>query len=385
MTARVPVLMAVATSVAAAGALSLRSSPSENVLAVNSREPSAEVAQRTSVTSLGRIEPVSRIIDLTGPSGSRIGQLLVQNGQRVAKADVVAYLDNHDLKKAAKAYAEVQLAEAEKLLSVEKLHTVAQIEETQEKACEVQELTRVDIESQKAVIRRIERESENSERDVERTKKLLVSNTSTLQTLQDAQTRAFSWHEQLEEARLKLQRLERYLRLAEVIDQATLDAVRAESLKAEYATRTLSAKAQIAVCEAELEQTIVRAPIDGTVLKVLAYPGERVSDEPILLMGDLRQMYAVAEVYETDVRFVRLGQHASISSPALEKPMTGVVDEIALLIDKNDVLDIDPAAPIDARVVEVRIRLDESEQAARFVKLQVTVKIDLTSQPEAQR
>jgi len=47
--------------------------------------------------------------------------------------------------------------------------------------------------------------------------------------------------------------------------------------------------------------------------EILTYPGEAISDG-ILQMGDTRQMYVVAEVYETDVGLVKLGQPPTITS-----------------------------------------------------------------------
>jgi HlyD family secretion protein len=46
-------------------------------------------------------------------------------------------------------------------------------------------------------------------------------------------------------------------------------------------------------------------------------------------------------------------------------------------IYKNDILDVDPAADADARVVEVRIRLDEPDLVAGLSNLQVDVEIRL--------
>jgi HlyD family secretion protein len=45
------------------------------------------------------------------------------------------------------------------------------------------------------------------------------------------------------------------------------------------------------------------------------------------------------------------------------------------MIFKNDVLNIDPAAKIDARVVEVRVRLDDSASVANLTNLSVDVVI----------
>ena len=88
-------------------------------------------------------------------------------------------------------------------------------------------------------------------------------------------------------------------------------------------------------------------------------------------------MYVVAEVYETDVSYVRVGQRATITSYALMGMLNGAVDRIGLLIHKRDVLHIDPAADTDARVVEVWIKVDSSPVIAGLTNLQVDVAIDV--------
>ena len=145
-------------------------------------------------------------------------------------------------------------------------------------------------------------------------------------------------------------------------------------LEAEVLVRDV-ARAQLRYAEAELARSIVRAPFDGQVLEIHARTGERVAPQGILELGRTDQMYAVAEVYETDVRHIEVGQKAEISSPALEAPIEGVVERIGLKIGKLDALSTDPAARTDARVVEVEIRLDDSEPVKAFTNLQVEVAI----------
>jgi HlyD family secretion protein len=90
-------------------------------------------------------------------------------------------------------------------------------------------------------------------------------------------------------------------------------------------------------------------------------------------------MYAVAEVYESDVGLVKVGQKATITSRngAFSKQLTGKVSEVGWQIFKNNVLDDDPAANADARVVEVRVLLDDSQAVAALTNLQVDVKINV--------
>ena len=63
-------------------------------------------------------------------------------------------------------------------------------------------------------------------------------------------------------------------------------------------------------------------------------------------------MYAVAEVYESDVKAVRVGQLATITSSAFNGEVHGTVNEIGLQVQKKDLLDSNPTADADARIVE---------------------------------
>ena len=91
----------------------------------------------------------------------------------------------------------------------------------------------------------------------------------------------------------------------------------------------------------------------------------------------LNRMYAIAEIYETDIRHIRVGQTATVSSAALEKPLSGSVKLIRQKVEKQDEIGTDPAARKDARIIEVKILLDDSAQAASLTNLQVDVVIQL--------
>ncbi len=141
-------------------------------------------------------------------------------------------------------------------------------------------------------------------------------------------------------------------------------------------TRVRVAQAELQRVRAELARHTVRAPFSGQVIRIHAHEGERVGEQGILELGRTDRMLAIAEVYETDIVRVRLGQRATISSPALAAPLTGRVERIRPQVAKQDALGTDPAARKDARVIEVEIRLDESAPAANLSYLQVSVEID---------
>jgi HlyD family secretion protein len=136
------------------------------------------------------------------------------------------------------------------------------------------------------------------------------------------------------------------------------------------------AQANLERARADVALSLVRSPIAGRVLAIQAREGERVGAEGIVEIGETEEMYAVAEVYETDIGRVRPGQLAHVRSPALEPELVGEVARIGLKVEKNDVLSTDPVADADARVIEVDILLAEPERAASLTNLRVEVEIE---------
>jgi multidrug efflux pump subunit AcrA (membrane-fusion protein) len=150
----------------------------------------------------------------------------------------------------------------------------------------------------------------------------------------------------------------------------------AESELEEASLRRDVARAELARAEAELELSHVRAPIAGQVLEIHARAGERVGLDGILELGDTSAMYAIAEVYESEIGGVRVGQRAQLRSPALPRALSGTVERVGLKVDKNDVLETDPVSDADARVVEVEILLDDPGPAAALTNLRVDVLLE---------
>jgi HlyD family secretion protein len=153
------------------------------------------------------------------------------------------------------------------------------------------------------------------------------------------------------------------------------DKVLPDSERDRWESQVIVLEAEQRQAEAELARASVHAPIDGQVLAVHTWPGERVGEKGIVELARTHRMYAIAEVYETDIRRVHRGQQAYITSPAFEEPLGGKVEFVRLKVAKHDSIGTDPAARKDARVVEVEIRLDDSRIAAGLTNLQVQVLI----------
>ncbi|MCP9850520.1 HlyD family efflux transporter periplasmic adaptor subunit [Cyanobium sp. Morenito 9A2] len=125
------------------------------------------------------------------------------------------------------------------------------------------------------------------------------------------------------------------------------------------------ARASLVKVQADLLNTVLRAPIDGTVLRLSSRVGERPGDNGILELGASERMEAVAEVYESDIDRVRLGQKVRLTSEngGFAGTLIGTVARISPQVRQRVVVSTDPTGDADARVVEVRIQLDPADVA----------------------
>jgi HlyD family secretion protein len=100
-------------------------------------------------------------------------------------------------------------------------------------------------------------------------------------------------------------------RLEAILTNARNEMARQEDLARRSLARTADvdtaqmdldiALADLDKAQASLELAVVRSPLRAQVLEIHAYPGERVGPEGVMELGRTDRMYAVAEVYETDI------------------------------------------------------------------------------------
>jgi HlyD family secretion protein len=142
-----------------------------------------------------------------------------------------------------------------------------------------------------------------------------------------------------------------------------------------------AAEADLARARRDLSRATVVAPITGTILDILATPGQRPPAEGIMEMGNTAQMMAEAEVYQDRIPRVSLGQPVELAAGALARTLQGTVESIGLTVGRQGLLSDDTAANTDARVVRVMVALDpaSSELAARFTNLEVIARINTTT------
>jgi len=115
--------------------------------------------------------------------------------------------------------------------------------------------------------------------------------------------------------------------------------------------------------QVDLADSELRAPLAGTVLKIHSRQGERPANDGVLELGAGDQMEAVAEVYESDINRVKLGQVVSLVSEngGFKGSLQARVIRISPQVRQRAVLSTDPTGDADARVVEVRLALDPAD------------------------
>jgi HlyD family secretion protein len=328
------------------------------------------------VAALGRIEPQNEIINLgAGSAPDRLETLFVGRGDLVKKDQVLGYLGGYGEQLAQRDVFQAQREEASSRLNAEITVNLARIEAAEVHQKQILELSPPRIAAQEATIAGLEAKLANDKDILDSQEQLMSHGVGTRRLTKDNQTTVQQTEANLTVARERLSELTRQFQLDQVDAEVQIRLARAtlERMRAEFPIASLDR--QIKLAEARAKRLTLFAPTDGRILNIRVKPGEEIGSGPILTMGDTGHMRVVAEVYETDVPQVRIDQHATVSSRALSKPITGRVVRIGNMVFKNDVLNVDPAARADARVVEVWIELDDAALVERMTNLTVDVLI----------
>jgi HlyD family secretion protein len=298
------------------------------------------------VACLGRIAPENGILFLAAPYSiqgpSIVEKLSVSEGERVSVNQIVAVTHYHDTLEAAYELEQsrVKVAEA-RLAQVKAGHKESEIA------------------AQKAMLQRAQAELTNAEREFHRDEELYKAGTTSVGAFDRSRLVLENAQQTLEEAK------ERLKTIAEV-----------RSVDVQLATAELDAAiASAQHAKAEFDQTNIRSPIDGQILKIHAWPGMLVGPAGVMELARTDSMFVHAEVYESDIARVKNGQRAEITGEALPGKITGRVEHIGFKVGRNDLQKVDPSAYTDSRVVEVKIKLDDNRSAARLINAQVSVRL----------
>jgi HlyD family secretion protein len=385
----------------------------------SSEIPTTPTVQK--VTALGRLQPEAEVIKLSAPlalDGDRIAQILVQEGDRVTSGQVLAILDSRDRLQTAVLQAEKQVQVAQARLTqvragaktgeidaqqatVERLQAQLQGDQNsqQEAIARIEAQWQGDRIAQTATIKKLEAELNNAQAEYLRYQQLYKDGAISSSAFDARRLSVETTKQQLDEAKAVLNRINTTAsrQLAEA--KATLNRIDATNNKQiSEAKATLNSIAEVrpvdvALAQKEVDQAIaslkraqtdltaayIKAPTAGQILKIHNRAGEKIGDTGLADFAQTDQMIAVAEVYQSDIGKVKLGQKATITGQAFTGELQGKVSHIGLQVNRQNVFSNQPGENLDSRVIEVKIRLspEDSKQVAGFTNLQVQTAIEL--------
>ncbi|MDX2271464.1 MAG: HlyD family efflux transporter periplasmic adaptor subunit [Cyanobacteriota bacterium] len=338
-----------------------------------------------SLTALGYLKPSGDVIQVGVPSNgesNRIEQLLVEEGEVVEVGQVIAILDSREGLEAslAQAQAQWQMAKA----------TLAQVEagakegEIRAQAATIERIrmdTQNQIDGQKATVEQLAAELIKAQVDQRRYEDLYQAGAIAASERDRYGLAVITTDKQLQAAQAQLNRLlsiqdpelqEARATLEQIAEVRPVDVQVAASEVQVY-------EAAMQKAQAELNKAFVKALQPGRILEIHAYAGEVIGSEGILEIGQTQQMAVMVEVYEAEIGRIKVGQPVQVFTDLLPEPLIGKVDRIGWQVKRQNVINSDPSANIDARVVEVWVNLDESDsqKVKSLTHLQVTAEIQL--------
>ncbi|MBL0157922.1 MAG: HlyD family efflux transporter periplasmic adaptor subunit [Bryobacterales bacterium] len=310
-------------------------------LAVASRQqptataPAAAAAgprQTPFIAAAGRVEPASEEVKIGAEMDGKLARVAVEEGDAVRRGQVVATLQNGEF------IARVDLAKAtlrEREAQLERLRNGARVEEKREAEALLRE-----AEAQHTIAR--------SERD--RRQNLLDRGAISRSEFDFAARDVETSRARLDAVRERLSVVRTQTR-PEDLKRAEADIANAEALLAE--------------AQAMVEKTIIRAPLDGRVLRRYRKAGESVSgkgDTPVVSLGDLRTLRVRVDVDETDVARLHIGQPAWVTADAYgDKRFTGKVVRIGQALGRKNIRTDEPTERVDTKILETLVELDPGQ------------------------
>ncbi len=319
------------------------------------RQEQVAVISEGDVVALGRIIPRGDVISVATPSGAgdaRIAELRVTIGDEVEAGDILAVLDNLPQLQSAVASAQAALRVREANLTQTRASNTASLAEAQ------------------ASVERAEATATVAQSELDRVTELLQRGVISRAAFDQAIAAATQAARDVERAQATLSRF----------------ATGSETVQADIAVAEANldaARATLSSAEQDLDRAYVRAPERGKVLDIHVRAGERPGAAGIINLGDTSQMTVEAEVYQTMIGRVTIGDPATVSADALAQDLLGTVTAIGLEIGRQSITSNDPAANTDARVVDVIVTLDAASSpiAAPFTNLEAIVRIDAGRAP----
>lgn len=142
------------------------------------------------------------------------------------------------------------------------------------------------------------------------------------------------------------------------------------------------AGSEAAVTEARLKLAAaqIRSPLDGTLIRIYSWPGMKETSNGLALIGRTGRMQAWAQVFQSDIPKIRIGESATIQPETgnFLRSMTGTVESVIGNVSERDIFATNANNDVNARVVLVKLNIDPEfqSQVERLSGMNVTVRFN---------
>lgn len=140
------------------------------------------------------------------------------------------------------------------------------------------------------------------------------------------------------------------------------------------------AEAEVTRARKQLMSAEIRAPLDGTLIKIYSWPGMKETSDGLALIGRTGQMQVWAQVFQSDVPRLRVGQRATIRPETgnFTGIIRGELESIVGLVSARDLFATNANNDVNARVVLVKLNLDpdDRKRVERLSGMNVTVRFE---------
>jgi ABC exporter DevB family membrane fusion protein len=309
-----------------------------------SDEPSTRLMTERYVSAEGKVEAMPGLdVEVGSELTGRIEKLFVKEGDRVKKGQVLARLANRDIQ------AKLKEAESELAVAEARLKEVASGSREEE------------IEKAAAALEAAVAERDLARKNLERYKDLYQEGMVSKSRLDEAE-RAFA----VATAGVKE---------AEEAKRLLVAGPKPETVKL-HENAVTQAEATVAYYKSLLEKILITAPISGKVIHLYLEEGEMVYSEiPMVAIADVEKIRINAEVDETDIGRIRIGDPAEITSVAYPgKVFQGRIQEISDYVGTRKVKPNNPAVNLGMKVVQVKIELLEKTPFKLGMTVDVIIK-----------
>lgn len=281
------------------------------------------------LTAGGYIIPRRRI-EVSSKISGRVEELLIDKGDVVKRGQILARLDDREY------LAQLAQAKANKLAAEARLKQAVAGSRPEE------------IKRAQAAVEQAEATVRTTRISLDRAKSLHTSGVLAKQALDDAQN---AYDVAVAQAKVARENFE-LARIGPRIEE--IDLARAQLAEAQATVQWL---------ETQLDNTIIRAPVDGTVLDRLVEKGEMVTTgyvsgrgakSAFVSLANLRELEVELDINESDIPRVRLGQECSVSPDSYpDRKYRAHVREIA------------PEANRQKATIQVKVSVDDPDTYLR--------------------